>query len=793
MALTIGGVTFNIDADTSGLQKSLAKLKSFGKAIGKVATSQTKGAKAIASAMTKNETLLKRSAKAAAQMQVALQKIGGEDKKIKEVANAFTKLTNSLATGKKSTRDAAVAMDRFKVTMDSASMSVKKFQGAADKTKKEAGKLTETFRNLESASVLAVGPLSGLGARIRSLGAIFSRGALQAALFFGGLAAGAIAVTKLTKAAVTSAVAWEQSMARFEAATGSLGLASKNMLFVIDVSQELGLKITDTTKAFSRLTAAAQGTALQGDKVREIFRSVASAGAALRLSSVEIEAIFRAIEQMMSKGTVQAEELRNQLGERLPGAFRLAAEAMGVMTPELNKLLRDGKVLSDDFLPKLAVTLNKAFGEKAKDNLKSFGGSLNTLHNAWFLFTKDVDRMSGASETAAKGMRTLAGTIDTLRINMGQIVRILGALAGGLAGLATGMLLLTGASAIAAIFNWSRAILSGATAINLLSKAWAAFPAGKVVAVFAKLASMAIGATIAYKMLEGITNDIAGAMDQLEKDAAGASDAINGLADPAMASDFKKFNRELDLMVMRLKFLKNTKTEDVFNRIIEPIIRFKQALEDSNVSLQVQELLLIRFKQLIQATAEAEDAFSDQAQRSADAITNGFEDLIFAGENAKDIIKDVIKELIKLAFRAAIFDPLSKSLGSFFGGALPSLGTVSFTGGTSAGFLDPGSRVFTGADVTGNAAGGPVTGGASILVGEKGPEIFTPRVHGRILTNSQSNGAGGGGLNITINAPGADAGTIARIQQMIAEDFAPAIITQATRHTLTQMQRPKFA
>jgi|DEB0MinimDraft_4_1074332.scaffolds.fasta_scaffold16720_1 TP901 family phage tail tape measure protein len=45
------------------------------------------------------------------------------------------------------------------------------------------------------------------------------------------------------------------------------------------------------------------------------------------------------------------------------------------------------------------------------------------------------------------------------------------------------------------------------------------------------------------------------------------------------------------------------------------------------------------------------------------------------------------------------------------------------------------------------AAGGPVSGGSSYLVGERGPEIFTPMSSGNIIPNNQL----GGRTNITIN------------------------------------------
>jgi hypothetical protein len=50
----------------------------------------------------------------------------------------------------------------------------------------------------------------------------------------------------------------------------------------------------------------------------------------------------------------------------------------------------------------------------------------------------------------------------------------------------------------------------------------------------------------------------------------------------------------------------------------------------------------------------------------------------------------------------------------------------------------------------GKAAGGPVTGGTTYLVGEKGPELFTPGSSGNIIPNNRL-GGGGGTINITVN------------------------------------------
>jgi len=54
--------------------------------------------------------------------------------------------------------------------------------------------------------------------------------------------------------------------------------------------------------------------------------------------------------------------------------------------------------------------------------------------------------------------------------------------------------------------------------------------------------------------------------------------------------------------------------------------------------------------------------------------------------------------------------------------------------------------------VAGRASGGPVTGGSSYLVGERGPELFTPSGSGMITPNNR---LGGGNTTINLNVTGA--------------------------------------
>lgn len=63
------------------------------------------------------------------------------------------------------------------------------------------------------------------------------------------------------------------------------------------------------------------------------------------------------------------------------------------------------------------------------------------------------------------------------------------------------------------------------------------------------------------------------------------------------------------------------------------------------------------------------------------------------------------------------------------------------------------------------AAGGGVSAGSSYLVGERGPELFTPSASGTISPNSASGGRGGNVFNI--DARGASVGAVQRLERMV--------------------------
>lgn len=158
-------------------------------------------------------------------------------------------------------------------------------------------------------------------------------------------------------------------------------------------SNELGLDLRVAAKSFASFEAAARGTELQGKGVRDVFESVAMASTVMHLSVEQQEGAFMALQQMMSKGKIQAEELRGQLGERIPGAFQIAARAMNMTTSELDKFMSDGKLLSEDFLPKFAAQLKSEFAGGVEAASQSVNANLNRMNTAFFELKSTIGEM----------------------------------------------------------------------------------------------------------------------------------------------------------------------------------------------------------------------------------------------------------------------------------------------------------------------------------------------------------------------------------------------------------------
>jgi tape measure domain-containing protein len=120
--------------------------------------------------------------------------------------------------------------------------------------------------------------------------------------------------------------------------------AADDYRFLREEADRLGLVFDDIAPKFANMAIAGKAVGLTGKQIRDVFSDVATSVAAGNLSVDDSEGVFKAIVQIMSKARVQAEELRGQLGDRLPGAVVKFAQANNIALTDLDAKLKKGEI-----------------------------------------------------------------------------------------------------------------------------------------------------------------------------------------------------------------------------------------------------------------------------------------------------------------------------------------------------------------------------------------------------------------------------------------------------------------
>lgn len=213
----------------------------------------------------------------------------------------------------------------------------------------------------------------------------------------------------------------------FKAATGSAHAGAQEMTFLREESKRLGIDLISAADAYRTLTAAARGTALEGEQARNIFLAISEASTVLGLSSQKTEQALYAVQQMISKGVVSMEELRRQLGDQLPGAFQTAARSMNMSERDFNKLVESGQLFTEDFMPAFIKALRDQWGPGVEDASQSARAELNRFNNAVLELKLEIGN-AGFFNVMTEALRSFAQTLDDPQ--MKENMRAIGEFAG---------------------------------------------------------------------------------------------------------------------------------------------------------------------------------------------------------------------------------------------------------------------------------------------------------------------------------------------------------------------------
>ena len=226
----------------------------------------------------------------------------------------------------------------------------------------------------------------------------------------GGIAAVA-GIARIVGDIAESGVAIERLENRFRFAAGSIAAGAEELRFVRAEAERLGIDFRSAADAYSGLLAAAQGTNITVADTREVFLGAAENARVLGLSAEDTRGVLLALEQIVSKGTVSMEELRQQLGERLPGVLQVAASAMGMTVAEFVKAVEAGDVLAEDLLPRLGRAWRENVAEALPEAVDQADAEFQRLGNSIERLKESVAR-SGLLGFLAEVSERVAGIVD---------------------------------------------------------------------------------------------------------------------------------------------------------------------------------------------------------------------------------------------------------------------------------------------------------------------------------------------------------------------------------------------
>lgn len=135
----------------------------------------------------------------------------------------------------------------------------------------------------------------------------------------------------------------------------------------------------------------------------------------------------------------------------------------------------------------------------------------------------------------------------------------------------------------------------------------------------------------------------------------------------------------------------------------------RDATEDYDKALQ---RLNEELQRDLKKNAEETDNIKSAADELGLTFASAFEDAIVEGKKFSDVLKGLYQDILRIIIRRQVTEPLANWISSM---------------------------------IPARAMGGPVAGGQTYLVGEQGPELFTPNSAGMITPNGALTAGGGGG------------------------------------------------
>jgi len=215
---------------------------------------------------------------------------------------------------------------------------------------------------------------SGMGALLAGAGlGTFLKPMLPMGMGVGGLLGSGYMVKEI----VTSGREMMAMELKMKSVSGESADFARNMKYVDDLSQHLGLSLIDTGNAFANIVVTAKDK-MNPEQMQKMFTGFNKYYAAVHMTTADQKLANLSIQQMFGKDKIQAQEARLQMGQRVTPFIKLLTQAA-------KKQLGDKFTSFDDVMRKGLLDPSKLLPEVAKllADIAENGGSLEeALHNS---------------------------------------------------------------------------------------------------------------------------------------------------------------------------------------------------------------------------------------------------------------------------------------------------------------------------------------------------------------------------------------------------------------------------
>lgn len=214
---------------------------------------------------------------------------------------------------------------------------------------------------------------------------------------------------------IDAALKMDQLNAQFKVFTGSASLAAREIAFVREEANRLGLEMQGLTGSYATFLNAIKGTVNEGERGRKAFVGISEGMAAVGLSADAQNRAWTQLTQGIMKGKFEMQDLKAISEAGLP-IYSLMADALGVNTSQLMEMQAKGQVLAADVLPKLGASMHAAFGTAAVEAADSAQGAINRARNAVFDVSATIGQLllPMVAETARAASSFLTNNLEPI-------------------------------------------------------------------------------------------------------------------------------------------------------------------------------------------------------------------------------------------------------------------------------------------------------------------------------------------------------------------------------------------